>query len=126
MNIEEFTAHCLTHHGAEETYPFGDQALWFKVKGKAFAWTFVKDYKMQGEMRPPYFFVNLKCDPEQAIGWREEHSSVEPGWHQSKKHWNTVFTEDLPPNFKEMITHAYEVVVSGLTKKLREELAGEK
>ena len=124
MNIEEFKTHCLSHPGAEETYPFGDQAVWFKVKGKAFAWTFVKEFKMDGEMRPPYHFVNLKCDPDQAISWREQYVSVQPGWHQSKKHWNSVFTDNPPADFKGMISHAYEVVVAGLSKKLRAELEG--
>ena len=34
--------------------------------------------------------INLKCDPEKAIELREEYEDVQPGWHMSKKHWNTI------------------------------------
>lgn len=124
MNLEQFRTYCLTKKGAEETYPFGEHAMWMKVGGKAFAWTFVQDFKMEGEMRPPFYFINMKCDPEQAVIWREQFEEIEAGWHQSKKHWNTVFiTGNLSDEtFSELIDHAYEVVKKGLTKKQRAEL----
>ena len=43
----------------------------------------------------------------------------------SKKHWNTVtLNDDVSDAFTfELITHSYELVVKGLTKKLKAELA---
>jgi len=68
--------------------------------------------------------MNVKCDPEKAIELREEYSSVLPGWHMNKKHWNTI---DIDGNIsdqqlKEWIDHSYDLIVTSLTKKLRNEL----
>ena len=41
----------------------------------------------------------------------------------SKKHWNTLFIESLSPKLvMELIDHSYQLVVSGLTQKLKAEL----
>ena len=69
--------------------------------------------------------VNLKCDPERAITLREEHDgAIIPGYHMSKKHWNTVVTDGRVSDvlIRELIDHSYELVVKSLTKKLKEEL----
>ncbi len=68
--------------------------------------------------------VNLKCDPEKAVELRESYEGIIPGYHMSKKHWNSVYTNKDVPNqlILELTQHSYELVVSGLTKKLREEL----
>lgn len=68
--------------------------------------------------------VNLKCDPERAIELRETYSAVQPGYHMSKKHWNTVSIEGDVPDalFFELIDHSYDLVVASLTKKMRDEL----
>ena len=115
MNIEEFRTYCISKKGVTEEFPFDEHTLVFKVMGKMFA-------LMALERKPAQ--ANLKCDPEKAILLREEYDGVIiPGYHMSKKHWNTIFLEQLPPNFiKEQINHSYELVVNGLTKKLKEEL----
>lgn len=123
MNLETFMAYCRDKKGAEEAFPFGPQAVWYKIGGKAFAWTFVESFKMDGEEKPPFTFINMKCDPEQAVEWREQHEAVQPGWHQSKKHWNSVFMDgDIPVNLSEMLDHAYEVVFKSLPKKIKESI----
>ena len=68
--------------------------------------------------------VNLKCDPEKAIALREEYPAVLPGYHMSKKHWNTVEVNGTIPDdlFKSWIDHSYDLVVSGLPKNKRQEL----
>ncbi len=124
MTFEEFKIYCLSKKGVEETYPFGDMAAWFKVGGKAFSWTFVEMFKMEDELKPAFTFVNCKCDPELALNWREKYSAVQPGWHQSKKHWNSVYMDGSlkDDDFKKMIDHAYEIVVNSLSNKLKAEL----
>ena len=107
--------YCLGKPGATETYPFGEDTLVFKVGGKMFA--------LSGfETIPPR--MNLKCDPERAIALREEYPSVLPGYHMNKKHWNTViFDGSLPDDLaRELIDHSYDLVVSSLPQKAREEL----
>jgi predicted DNA-binding protein (MmcQ/YjbR family) len=69
--------------------------------------------------------INLKCNPEKAIELRETYEGIIAGWHMNKKHWNTVFlnTGDVSDDLVvELINHSYELVVNGLTKKLKEAL----
>jgi predicted DNA-binding protein (MmcQ/YjbR family) len=68
--------------------------------------------------------VNLKCDPEKAILLREQYDAVNPGYHMSKKHWNTVDMDGSIPDylFKEWIDESYQLVVDGLPRKVRDEL----
>jgi len=70
------------------------------------------------------FTVNLKCDPERALDLREEYSEIQPGYHMSKKHWNTIdFEGSLNDDFLvELIDHSYDLVVKKLKKSEREEL----
>ncbi len=116
MNIEAFREYCLSKKGVTEEFPFNETTLVFKVMGKMFALT--------GLDRIP-FSVNLKCDPERIVELREYHSEIEPGYHMNKKHWNTVnFSGSLATNMLcELIDHSYDIVVSGLTKKAKQELS---
>lgn len=112
MNIEEFRAYCLSKKGVEETFPFGEETLVFKVMGKVFALT---------GLDAAEFSVNLKCDPDWALELREEYPEISPGYHMNKKHWNTVLFEgDLDEELlRKLVDHSYELVVQGLPKKDR-------
>lgn len=114
MNIEEFRDFCLSLKGTTEDFPFDEQALVFKVMGKMFALTHVDTFES----------VNLKCDPEKALELREQYPEVLPGYHMSKKHWNTVLTHgEIPdPLLKQWTRDSYDLVVAGLPKKLRNQL----
>ncbi len=116
MDIVQLREYCLLKKGAEESFPFDETTLVFKVGNKMFA--------LNGIDRDPPS-VNLKCDPEYAIELRESYSAVTPGYHMSKKHWNTVFLDDDVDGklLRKLIDHSYDLVVSKLPKKLREELA---
>jgi len=116
MNIETFRDYCLGKKGTEETFPFDESVLVFKVMGKMYA--------LIGLDRLPHQ-ANLKADPEWSEELRENHHQIIPGWHMNKKHWNTVFLEDGLDDalIREMINHSYDLVVSKLTKKLKAELA---
>jgi len=115
MNVEEFRMYCLQKPGTEECFPFDEVTLVFKVMGKMYALTGLNNEE---------FRVNLKCDPNWAEELREEYHDIQPGWHMSKKHWNTVIFEgDLDDELlMKLIDHSYNLVVSKLTKKLKEEL----
>lgn len=116
MDIEAFRNYCLSKKGVTEEFPFDETTLVFKVMGKMFALT--------GLERIP-FCVNLKCDPDKSIELREFHPEIEPGYHMSKKHWNTVdFSGSLPSTLlKSLIDHSYHLVADGLTKVKKQELA---
>jgi predicted DNA-binding protein (MmcQ/YjbR family) len=66
--------------------------------------------------------ANLKCDPDRALELRDRYEEVQPGYHMSKKHWNTVDLEGGIPEaeLKQMIDHSYELVVKSLPKAKRE------
>ena len=68
--------------------------------------------------------INLKCDPERALALRETYAAVQPGYHMSKKHWNTVVLDGSIPDqeVRELIDHSYELVVKGLKKADRAKL----
>ncbi len=116
MNIEEFREYCLSKPHVEETLPFDQDTLVFKVAGKMFALCSLSDYAGG---------VALKCDPERAVELREQYPAIQPGYHMSKKHWNTVYPEAFLPMglLPELIDHSYDLVVQGLPKKLRLELS---
>ena len=114
MNIQVFRKFCLNKKAVTEDFPFGEDTLCFRVMGKIFAIT---------SFNIP-FRVNLKCDPEKAVDLRERFEEVQPGYHMNKIHWNTVtFDGSLPDKLlKEMTDDSYNLIVKGLTKKLKDEL----
>lgn len=119
MELPDVIEQCLSLPGAEETQPFGPEALVYKVGGKMFAVTSPDEFPAR---------INLKCDPERAIELRDEHAGIKPGWHMNKKHWNTVMLDGtVPPALvRELVKHSYQLVVDALPKKVREGLKGKK
>ncbi len=115
MNIEDFREYCLSKPETEESLPFDENTLAFKVAGKIFALT---------NLANPELTVNLKCDPEKAILLREQFEEVIPGYHMNKKHWNTISFEGSIPLklLKEMIDESYFLVVKSLKKNDRDRL----
>lgn len=115
MNFEDYREYCLRKPFVTEGFPFDQSTLVFKVDGKMFALADVDEFNS----------INLKADPEKAIEQRELYSGVLPGYHMSKKHWNTVMTKgDVPlPQIYEMIDESYRLVFLSLPKKRRDELA---
>ena len=102
MNIETLREYCISKRGADESFPFGEDTLVFKVAGKIFALV-----NLDGDLS-----INLKCDPAIAIELRERYSSVTPGYHMNKKHWNTVMLDGSVPD-KEIcswIDHSYDLI----------------
>lgn len=103
MNIETIRDYCLSKPNAEETLPFGPDVIVFKVNNKVFLLLTLDTEEIR---------FNVKCDPDLAIELREQYSSVLPGWHMNKKHWNTVVVDGTVPSklIKEWIDHSYELV----------------
>lgn len=118
MNIETFTSYCASKPGVTEHFPFDEDTLVFKVGGKMFVLTSL----MEWEKGNPA--ANLKCDPERALELRAEYDGINPGYHMSKVHWNTVsINADVPDKLvKELVDHSYELIFNSLPKKVREEI----
>lgn len=118
MNIQQFYEFCLSKKGVTEHFPFDEETLVFKVGGKMFCLTSLKEW----EKGTPS--LNLKCNPERAEELRAEYEAIIPGWHMSKIHWNTVaFNSDVSDKMMcELINHSYELVYNSLTKKNQKEI----
>jgi len=118
MNLETFYEYCTSKRGVTEHFPFDEDTLVFKVGGKMFALSSLK----QWEIGSPS--VNLKCNPDWALELRVQYDGIQPGYHMSKVHWNTVSVKsDVSDSFlKEMIDHSYDLVFSSLTKKIQNEI----
>ena len=114
MEAQEIREYCLTKKGATEGFPFDEETLVFKVGGKMFL-------LMSLENTPITF--NAKNLPEKNEELREEFPQISPGYHMNKQHWNTVVCEGLKPELiKELIDESYGLILSSLTKKLRNEI----
>ncbi|MES2577496.1 MAG: MmcQ/YjbR family DNA-binding protein [Bacteroidota bacterium] len=118
MNLETYYEYCLSKKGVTEHFPFDEDTLVFKVGGKMFALSSLS----QWEKGQPS--VNLKCDPEHAQELRAEYDDIQPGFHMSKTHWNTIAINTSVPDVlvKELIDHSYELVFKSLKKKLQSEI----
>lgn len=102
MDIVTLRDYCISRKGATESFPFGDDTLVFKAAGKIFALV-----NLEGDLS-----INLKCDPAIAFELRERYSSVIPGYHMNKKHWNTIILDGTVPD-KEVfswIDHSYNLI----------------
>ena len=117
MQLENLRKILLERKATTEETPFGPQALVYKVMGKMFA-------LIAWEEDP--ISISLKCDPDFALALRAQYPAVIPGYHMSKKHWNTVTLDGSIPEGEilGMIDDSYDLVVKGLKKVDREKLAG--
>ena len=107
---------CGTFPGSAEDYPFGDGVAVFKVGGRIFALV-----SLEGDPGS----VNLKCDPGLALELRARYSAVRPGYHQDKRHWNTIDLDGSieDDELREMIDQSYGLVVAGLPRAQRARLS---
>ena len=103
MSIEEIRNFCLSLPYSEETLPFDDTTLVYKVAGKMFA---VTDLEHSDR-------VVVKCDPDLAIELRDRHEEISAAWHFNKRHWNAIsLNGDLSERFIfEQIFNSYMLVI---------------
>ena len=116
MTRDDVLAICLKLPTAEETYPFGEDVAVIKVGGKMSA--LVPLSEEPGS-------VNLRCDPASALELREAYAGIRPGYHQNKRHWNTVELDGSVEDdvVRGLIADSYALVVAGLPRSIRAELA---
>jgi predicted DNA-binding protein (MmcQ/YjbR family) len=115
MNIEQYRELCLSLPHVTEDMPFDENVLVFRIGGKIFTLFDVNDFTS----------VNLKCDPERAIELREQNDGILPGYHMSKKHWNTIRMDGSVDDqlISELVHHSYDLVFKSLTAVKRKELS---
>ena len=118
MNIQQYFEYCLSKKGVTEHFPFDEDTLVFKVGGKMFALASLQEWENGNPS------VNLKCDPDRAEELRAQYDDIQPGYHMSKVHWNTIhFQSDVSDKMMlELINHSYELIFKSLTKKVQQEI----
>jgi predicted DNA-binding protein (MmcQ/YjbR family) len=106
---------CLQQGGAYEDFPFGPDHSVFKVAGKMFALSALGRAPLE---------VSLKCEPDLAVGLRNSYPAVRPGYHLNKRHWNTITLDGSLSDqlVRDLIEDSYDLVVSALPKRVREQL----
>ena len=111
VNIEQLREYCLQKPGVEESFPFGELTIVFKIGNKIFLLAGLDEGNR----------FNAKCDPDRAAELRERYEEVTPGYHMNKKHWNTVDMEGrlTASQLYEMIDHSYDLVFRSLPQKTR-------
>lgn len=114
MTFKDIDTYLHSKKGSTFDYPFDQEVRVYRAAGKIFA--------LMVDKEP--LSINLKCNPMYALELRSIYSSVIPGYHMNKKHWNTVMVEgDVGEKLlKELIDHSYTIIVESLTKKQREHL----
>jgi predicted DNA-binding protein (MmcQ/YjbR family) len=112
MNIESLRKYCLGKQGSEESFPFGENTLVFKVSGKMFLLVGLESLPLR---------FSVKCDPVIAEELREQYPAIEPAFHMNKKHWNMVSMDGSVPAalVKKMIDDSYELILESLPAKTR-------
>lgn len=103
MDIVTFREYCLSLPEVEETLPFDDDTLVYKVAGRMFA--------MISLSAPDHFAV--KCHPDRALLLRDRYAEITPGYHLNKRHWNDVsIVGELSDSFlRAEVRHSYVAVV---------------
>lgn len=114
MNIEELRDYCLSFKGITEETPFGPDSLVYKVMGKMYALISLESLTPK---------ISLKNTPLKNEELRNKYDFITYAYHFNKIHWisieNTMKCSDLA---KELISESYDLVKSGLSRKLKEEL----
>jgi predicted DNA-binding protein (MmcQ/YjbR family) len=115
VDAAELRRLCLAQSGAVEDFPFGPEHSVFKVGGKMFALSTLERTPLE---------VSAKCEPELALQLRDTYSAIRPGYHLNKRHWNTITLDGSVSDqlVLELIADSYDLVVSALPKRTREEL----
>lgn len=103
MRQPDLVAYLVSLPGAAETHPFGDEPDVYKANGKMFAIL----NRTAEPMR-----ISLKCDPDLAEALRRAHPAIVPGYHLSKRHWNTITLDGSidDDELLGMIDHSHDLV----------------
>jgi O-6-methylguanine DNA methyltransferase len=113
---EEALEYGLSFPNTYQEMPFHD-SNWqlVRVKGskKAFLWIYERNAMIN---------LNVKVNPQWRDFWRATYSSVTPGWHQNKEHWNTIILDGTIPerDIKRMIAESYDIIIDSPTTRIYE------
>lgn len=107
MDHKTVEAYILSMPHVRLDYPFGEGVAVYKVGQGDDA----KMFALISEDKEP-LNLSLKCDPELSKVLREKYETVMPGYHLSKKHWNSIVLSGQLPweEIRALIHHSYQLV----------------
>lgn len=113
---QEALEYGLSFPDTRQDAPFHDenwQLVRYNGNNKAFLWTYEKN---------GFINLNVKTDPDKAWFWRDIYKSVIPGYHQNKRHWNTIILDGTVPDkdVKMMIAESYDLISDSPSKRIYE------
>ena len=116
MDAAGLRAWCLQQPGAVEEFPFGPGDL--GVQGRR------QDLRASARWTRAPLEVSVKCEPDLAVALRDSYPAIRPGYHLNKRHWNTITLDGSLPDqlVRDLVEDSYDLVVSALPKRVRDEL----
>lgn len=107
MDSSALIKKCLIFKDAIETRPFEKEEyktiiiMRHKSNNKWFGAIF----EMDGQL-----CINLKCPPDLIPVLKDQYTAVKPAWHMNKKHWYTVYVNEIPEEaLDEIIKISFEI-----------------
>lgn len=129
LNEKQAERYLLSKPEVKLDFPFGEEVKVFKVKNKMFA-TLSLSKKGEGDVNDLSsekrdWWMNLKCDPNEAVMLRDIFPAVIPGYHMNKRLWNTIILDGSIPQgeIERMMDNSFKLVVSKMSKKDQQSLA---
>lgn len=87
MDVLSFRDYCLSLPLTEETTPFDETTLVYKIGGKMYACADMETFE----------WIAVSAIPTRPSVLREQYAEVNPAFHFNKVHWNGIGTAgDLP------------------------------
>jgi predicted DNA-binding protein (MmcQ/YjbR family) len=101
------------------THPFAKEVDVYKVNHKMFATLALSSEGQTTEQGEPVWWLNLKCDPDEAVMLRDKYNAVMPGYHMNKRLWNTVVLDGSIEQHEimRMIDNSFNLVVDNMPEK---------
>ncbi|MCF2859486.1 MmcQ/YjbR family DNA-binding protein [Pseudoalteromonas sp. SMS1] len=117
MDSQSVHQYLMTKPHATVGQPFGPEVDVYKVKDKMFA-TLSRGKIAKHTDKATHWWLNLKCDPDEAQALRDIFDAVIPGYHMNKRLWNTVILDgSIPPGeIERMIDNSFLLVVKKMKK----------
>ena len=121
MNVEELREYCLSLPHAKENLPWTEprynMLATFTIGDK---WFCLVDLDQK--------FIDVKCAPDVIEEMQCKYEGAFPAWHMNKEHWLGVkLDSDIPDSIiQTLLKDGYDLIVSKLSKKTREEIGLQK
>ena len=119
MKYPWIDAYLMEKRGVTKDFQMEWNWIRYHIGGKMFAAVCRDDHDQ------PYY-ITLKLEPLEGAFLRTQYDDIIPGYYMNKTHWNSVKADGSVPDdvLKDMLDHAYQIVLAGLPKKTQKEILG--